>query len=486
MNEQNEGFETGGTPPEPQQDPGYQPDFILKEEPKPEVQEPDPPQVYAHPSNMPGWGEPPQDDGWASAEYGPIEHGRKAGRAPKASKPPRKPKPPREKKPGSGYKVLAIVMTALFVLSIGGFGSYILYDISQNRPEDGPPVSAPTAGNTEGEIDINNIPREEEPEEPPLTGGKMTNNEIYQAVEPAVVGVVCYRKETIGTQLAGQGSGVAFSEEGYIVTNAHVVKDKLTGQGFEKIQVILSSGEKYDGQLIGMDEQTDLAVLQIQAENLTIATFGNSDQLLVGDKAIVIGNPSGVAFAGSFTQGTISALNRLVDVEGRKSEYIQTDAAINPGNSGGALVNEYGQVVGITTAKLAGEDYEGVGFAIPINNAKPIIDSLINDGWVRGRVKIGITYREIPESTSIYGNIPRGLRVISIEEGYDISTKDVQGGDIITHMDGQEVWNADDVAAVLEGKSPGETLELTIYRAGVGSNPRTFTVSIILSEKQGG
>ena len=102
-----------------------------------------------------------------------------------------------------------------------------------------------------------------------------------------------------------------------------------------------------------MDEQTDLAVLQIQAENLTIATFGNSDQLLVGDKAIVIGNPSGVAFAGSFTQGTISALNRLVDVEGRKSEYIQTDAAINPGNSGGALVNEYGQVVGITTAGCA-------------------------------------------------------------------------------------------------------------------------------------
>ena len=394
---------------------------------------------------------------------------------------------PRKKRKGlMVFGILLGTVLAASVLVFAGVGIYSTFapapsDTAQ-LPDDQQTVRVPASDLPS--ITLNNKPQNVPDEQ--LSNGRLTTEQIVEKIQPSIVAITTYF-ETQGYSGQGLGSGIIMREDGYIVTNAHVVEN---AQG---ITVILSDAEtKYEGRVVGIDAKTDLAVIKVDATGLAPAEFGNSEETKVGEKVLAIGSPQSLEFAGSVTQGIVSGLNRTLtarDDLGSMTTYsnlIQTDAAINPGNSGGALVNEYGQVVGITTAKLAGEDYEGVGFAIPINNAKPIIDSLINDGWVRGRVKIGITYREIPESTSIYGNIPRGLRVISIEEGYDISTKDVQGGDIITHMDGQEVWNAGDVAAVLEGKSPGETLELTIYRAGVGSNPRTFNVSIILSEKQGG
>lgn len=442
----------------------------------------------------PGWNQPsappsqPQQSQWVFNDYGPVGGTAKPEKE-KKPKPKREKgeKAPRDKKPGSGMKALAIVMTVLFVLSIGGFGTYIFYDLNRGALNDKGIISSQPS-ESKPTVDIQDTPEDSSPapDETPLTGEKMAPGDIYSAVEPAVVGVVAYVKTAMGTQVASQGSGVVLTEDGYIVTNNHVISNEQTQKAYDKIEVILSSGDTYDASVTGKDTDTDLAVLKIEASGLKTATFGDSDKVQVGDRAFVIGNPSGVAFAGSFTGGYISAVNRHVKVQniGPKMEYIQTDAAINPGNSGGALVNEYGQVIGITSAKLVEEAYEGMGFAIPMNNAKPIIDSLIESGWVRGRVQIGIQYIAVSETIAQLNGIPRGLRVVDFSfEGTDAEEKGVQKGDIITKIDGVEVYDEDTVSDSLKGKKPGETVKLTIYRVDSDDRAQTVELDVLLSEQ---
>lgn len=404
---------------------------------------------------------------WTYCDYGPI-----GGTDPQ--QPPKK-----EKKPGMGLRVFAIVMSVLFVLSAGGFAAVLLGGTMENtqKPENSE-VSGPlfqTESTPDGTADDEIV-----------EGQPLTNSQIYRKVEPAVVGIVGYVRGVTGTQPASQGSGVVFREDGYIVTNNHVVTDEESGAVYDKIEVILSNGDSYIATFIGGDRQSDLAVLKVDATGMHAAVFGDSDKLEVGDEAIVIGNPSGLALAGSFTHGYISALNRSVYVStlGSNVNFIQTDAAINPGNSGGALVNKYGQVVGITSAKLAEEGFEGIGFAIPVNDAKPIIESLIQSGYVTGRVYIGITYRPISETIAELNSIPRGLRVIAIDENADVAKQGLQVGDIITKLDNQEVYDTQTVDAVLVSKSPGDTILLTVYRVneetGVAS---TVEITAVLAEK---
>ncbi len=406
---------------------------------------------------------------WVYYDYGPVG-------GPHQQKPK---KPKKEKKPGRGTRVLAIVMSALFVLTAGAFAAYVVFF---------PTVQTQTERSTvEGDL----FDEESTPDGDTTAGVEgevLTNRQIYKKVEPAIVGIICYERSVIGMQEASQGSGIVFRSDGYIVTNCHVVRSDDSTEPYSRIEVVLTTGDSYTAQYIGGDRESDLAVLKIDAEGLTTAVFGDSEKMQVGDEVVVIGNPSGMALAGSFTHGYISALNRSVYVStiGSNVEFIQTDAAINPGNSGGALVNVYGQVIGITSAKLVEEGFEGIGFAIPIDNAKPIIESLIQNGYVTGRVQLGITYRAVSESIAELNGIPRGLRVVDIDESADVAQKGLQRGDIITKMDDVEVYDADTVSEALSGKSPGDTVVLTVYRVDDEGHASTITIEAVLSEKTGG
>ena len=439
-----------------------------------------PPPGGIPPQGAPGFpGQQTQQTQWTFNDYGPI------GPPPK----PRKPKKPKEKPAGkggsgSGVKVLAIVMSVLFVLSVAGFGGYILYDnqkvpVSPEDPVNSEPFRLPDTPPVQS--GGGNPP-------PAITGEQLTPSELYEAVEPAVVGVAGYiRSGTTGVyQVASQGSGVIFDANGYIVTNRHVIKNETTNQNFDRVEIIRSTGETYTAQVLGSDRETDLAVLKIEAEGLPTAVFGDSQRLKVGDQAFVIGNPSGIVYAGSLAGGYISAVNREVELEatGGKLSLIQTDAAINPGNSGGALVDVYGHVIGITSAKLVGTSYEGMGFAIPINDVKPIVESLIDNGYVAGRVEIGISYQVIPKANADLNGIPQGLRVAAIEEYSDALAKGLQLGDVIYAMDGVEVKDTPDVKKVLEGKKPGDTLVLSVYRVDLLTDRADrLEITVTLREK---
>ena len=301
--------------------------------------------------------------------------------------------------------------------------------------------------------------------------------EIAKRVRSSVVGIAQYSAFNTFTP-SGQGSGIIINSDGYIVTNAHVV------EGATGINVELDNDETYAAKLIGIDTKTDLAVIKIEAENLVAAEFGNSDALQVGERVIAIGNPGGATLAGSVSQGIVSGVNRTLNDGNHTSTYIQTDAAINPGNSGGALVNEYGQVVGINSAKVAAVDYEGIGFAIPVSEAKPIIDQLLQYGYVKGRAKLGITGQVINEALSQINGIPVGVYIWSIDPTSELAGKNVTQGDIIIAIDGQKITDFNDISAVLKTKAPGDVVTLTLYRSakGVSNSGRSFDVTTILME----
>ena len=419
------------------------------------------------PQQPQGWGNQQQ---WNFYDYGPI--GQPAPQEPK--------KPKKEKKPGGGIRALAIIMTVLFVITAAAFAGYILLAPGV-LPQDQPDVSRPA-------VDGDLFTEEKTPDgnlSEGVEGEILTNRQIYKKVKPAVVGIVCYNRSSIGTQAGGQGSGVIMREDGYIVTNNHVVRSDETGEPYDRIEVILANGDSYFAQFVGGDRQSDLAVLKIAAEGLTPAVFGQSVKMQVGDEVMAIGNPSGMALASSFTHGYVSAMNREVYVStiGSHVEFMQTDAAINPGNSGGALVNAYGQVIGITSAKIVEEGFEGIGFAIPIDNAKPIIESLIANGYVSGRVQIGITYTPVSEAIAELNGIPRGLRVIDFDENADVAKKGIKRGDIITKLDRVEVYDSETVAQALVGKKPGDTITLTIYRVDSEGHAEILMIQALLSEK---
>ena len=210
--------------------------------------------------------------------------------------------------------------------------------------------------------------------------GVLSGEEIYQKLNDSIVAI---QSADESGQVASSGSGVVMSEDGYNITNAHVIADENTGEPMSNISVLFADGSQLTASVVGSDDQTDLAVLKVEpTSTLTPAEFGDSDQLQVGEDAYAIGSPGGVQLANSMTSGIISAINRDITVNDRVMSLIQTNVTINPGNSGGALINKYGQVVGITSAKLGISYYEGLGFAIPINSAKEIVDELIQNGYI--------------------------------------------------------------------------------------------------------
>ena len=290
-----------------------------------------------------------------------------------------------------------------------------------------------------------------------------TARKAFKRVENSVVNVVVYDGE-IGDEndASGTGSGIIISEDGYIVTNSHVIEDsKKSG-----VEIITTSGNSYIAAIVGYDSRTDVAVLKIDDTGLTAAEFVNSDQIEVGQDAIAVGNPGGVAYSNSLTRGCVSALNRTVSTN-RLVPYIQTDAAINPGNSGGPLLNSAGQVMGITTIKIANTDYEGMGFAIPSNTVISIANDLIGQGYVANRVRIGVT--GMVNTQSFYNDTPSGIVIKEIAPDSPFIGKDVRIGDIITGINGRSIENFSDLYSEMGNYNPGDVVRINLYRPSVGS-----------------
>lgn len=413
----------------------------------------------------------PQEYRWSYEDYDKISQGN-VGYKPKNN---------------TGLKVFAAVMTVVFLVTAAAFAGFILYSRSSRNGGDATLDNDISSSSSESRRDGPQLSLENRPaaDEEEYTDGVLSTEEIAAKVRPSVVGIQTYRTE-YPMQVYGTGSGIIMSEDGYIVTNAHVVSGATGG-----ILVILDNNEEYEAEVVGIDEKTDVAVIKIDASNLTAAEFGNSDELVVGERIVAIGNPTGMNLAGSVTQGIVSGLKRLISVTNEETnetiemEAIQVDAAINPGNSGGALINKYGQVVGINSSKMSSTQIEGIGFAIPISTAKPIVDDLIAYGYVRGRVLLGITYYPVSDAVGAMSGYTPGLWVQSVREDMDAYAKGLRAGDIITQIDGQDVRDSATVKGILSAKKPGDSVELTVVQQSISGKIKTYTINVTLAEDKG-
>ena len=371
--------------------------------------------------------------------------------------------PHRSKKSGRRLVIgLCSVAAACLLFAGGAVATYFVTGSSQTDSS----ASASTDSGSTPTMQINSKPSDSSSS----SSDGMSGEDIYKKVSPSVVSVISTTSEG-----QGSGSGVIMSKDGYIITNNHVV------EGAQSVSVQLSDSSSLDATIVGTDEQTDLAVIKVESStDLTPAEFGDSDQLQPGEYAYAIGSPGGGQFANTITGGRISAINRDLTVNDRVMSLIQTDASINNGNSGGALINEYGQVVGITSAKLSGNAFgsatvEGMGFAIPINTAKDIVDEIIQNGYVSGRPSIGITGRNV---SSQDGSIS-GVQVYSIDSRAKAASEGLKVGDVITAVDGTPTPTMDEVNTVKADKKAGDKLTLSVYRI---SEDKTINLTITLTD----
>lgn len=341
------------------------------------------------------------------------------------------------------------------------------------------------------------------------TNGSMSVADIVKKVTPSVVGVQSTFSSPNGSNnntmngyggffgygsqgnsgsqgMTGVGTGIIMSKDGYIVTNAHVIYDDEYGYGeASSVQIQMSDEETtYDARIVAYDKEADIAVLKIDADNLTPAEFGDSSSCEVGETVVAIGNPLGLQFQNTVTCGIISALDRKVTINDNTMTLIQTDTAINNGNSGGPLINSSGQVIGINSAKMSstysGEaTVEGIGFAIPMSEAKSIVDDLINYGYVTGRPQLGISCQDVTEAVSQAYNIPVGAYIFSVTAGGAADQAGLQPGDVITGIQDQTISTTEELNAVKNQYKAGDTITLTYVRAG-----ETKKVDVTLAEVQ--
>ncbi len=404
-------------------------------------------------------------------------------------------KPKKERRPMSrgaklATKIVAGVLCCALVsaASVGGFAALINNGVIQVN----------NAGSGDTTFTINKLINSDENNPSTTVSGDMTQQEVAAKVLPSVVCIQNYQQasfqqglsmpgwgnnqnstqqETRDSEVspASEGSGIIATSDGYIITNAHVV------DGADSLKVITSDGKTYEAELIGSDSMTDLAVIKVDAEGLTAAEFGSSSDLVVADPVIAIGNPGGLQ--SSVTIGYVSALNRPVTSSdtGYTMNCIQTDAAINPGNSGGALVNMYGQVIGINSSKIVATGYEGLGFAIPIDDALPIIRNLKDYGYVKDRAMLGISGQYLDSWTANFYGLPSGMYVAEVNNE-SVSDAGVQQGDVITKIDDEEITSANTISNYIAKKKPGDEVTLTITR---GLTNKTFTCKVTLTESTG-
>ncbi len=375
-----------------------------------------------------------------------------------------------------------ILLILLFVAIVAFSVFCIVWDIRKGSQ---------SGGYVAGDITEVHIGQQHKPEtnaEYVDENGKYTIEGIAATVMPSIVEIYTYSD----SKTIGSGSGILISEDGYLVTNAHVV---VGGNSFA---VTLHDERTVDGICVGYDSKTDIAVLKITADNLTPAVLGDSDETVLGEQVCALGNPAGLT--GSISTGIISGLHRKVRAESDTFEMdcLQTDAAISPGNSGGALVNLYGQVIGITSSKyVAGglfeaSPYEGLGFAITINEALPIIKELISQGYVSGRVRVGIQFYEssiIEAATGL--TLPdelkeQGIYIMAIDEDAPIADTALEAGDFIVEMNGVAVRDYADLDVALKGKQGGDTVTARCARIGENDKITYFEIEILLLEDTSG
>ena len=413
--------------------------------------------------------------------------------------PPMPPRPPK-KKANAGLIALIVVLCVLLVGSMAGFFVYFVSENSKKQDDNSSnsysftmpnygynipstePTTAPVSEHKESDYsdkaDANykGVVLESKPKDAD-TNKSYTAESAFNKVSDSVVGIVGYTDEiTTVENSATQGSGIILTSDGYVVTNAHVIGNSKTAY---LLQVVTSDGKSYNAGVVGYDSRTDIAVLKMDdAKDLKAAAFGNSENIELGEDIIVVGNPGGLDYQNSITKGIVSAVDRKMSSTSLV-KYIQTDAAINPGNSGGPIVNLYGQVVGIATAKIVSEKYEGMGFAIPSATAKDIIDTLMKKGYVEGRVKIGITGSNVSSDVASAYGIPMGIMVDEISKDGPCYGTELKTDDIITGVDDKEIQSFSDIYEILETHKPGDKIVIKYYRM---SDQSTGEVEVTLAE----
>lgn len=371
--------------------------------------------------------------------------------------------PPRKKR-GIGKKVLAGVLALVLVAAVsfgGGFAGYLVASKNGGQTVMYQAASGGSATSTSS------------------TGGSLSD--VASAVTPSVVVVTTEQIVTDnyfwgGQQvLSGAGSGVILTTDGYIVTNYHVV------EGARQITVTLHDDSTYTATVVGSDQQSDIALLKIDATGLTPAVLGDSDSVQVGEVVIAVGNPMGT-LGGTVTDGIVSALNRDISVEGNEMTLMQTSAAISPGNSGGGLFNTNGELIGIVNAKYSDEDAEGLGFAIPVNTMKTVVQDLLENGYVTGRPALGITVITVGDVQTAmqYGVSSLGVYVNSVDEGSGAEAAGMKAGDRIVSIGTQLVESTDDVTNALKSYNVGDVVEVQVDRGR-----ELITLQVTLGEKTG-
>lgn len=411
-------------------------------------------------------------------------------------------KPPKKPKNHVTLKVMAMIAAVAIVGGGAGFGgayiagrqlnSVAVTDTASSGSTDGNTTvsgadsstsSTPTLDELQSGLSVShNVNSDVEYN---TDGTYMYTRDLVNAVKDSVVFVSVYVNYNGEKQLYGYASGIIISKDGYIVTNNHVVANtdsytvKVNSTNTETGEV---DSKVYDAKLIGKDEDTDLAVLKIDADNLPAAVLGDSDQLHLGDDVIAIGNPRGLET--SVSKGVVSGLNRQISDTKRGLSSIQTDTAINSGNSGGALFNMYGEVVGVVNEKLVNEYAENLGFAITINEAKTVINDLIGNGYVTGRAVLGITYTPISEVVAMYRGLTPGMQVTEINQDMAVAKSGLIVGDTIVKIDGKSVLE-NDVSAILAEKSPGDVVTVTVVRNNGLGKQVNVDLDVELSEYKG-
>lgn len=381
---------------------------------------------------------------------------------------PPAPKKQKKEKKGVSKAFVAFMLIICILLSsvISFFGAVVYLEYKDSRAEDSKVVAK------NGELVINTVDINEQ------TASKLSDKSTSQIADEVADTVVEITTETMTTSMfygqyiaQGAGSGVIISEDGYILTNNHVI------EGASSITVTLRDKTSYKAELIGTDADMDIALIKIDAKELRVATFGDSSKLKVGDKAVAIGNPLG-QLGGTVTDGIVSALDRDVIIDDRTMTLLQTDTAINPGNSGGGLFDGQGVLIGIVVAKQTGAEIEGLGFAVPINNVLDILDDLKEFGYVRGRVTLGVELMDITNglyALYYFDSSEKGCYIYSVMSGSSANKAGLRDGDRIVSVDGKEVMTSEDVKNAIKDKEVGDKIEVVVDRNG---EEETFEVKL--------
>lgn len=393
--------------------------------------------------------------------------------------------PQKKQKKNMGKTVFAVIICLCIVIASVGVGSALFsnndvnYD-SDNSQNNNVTSSAATPGVEQSPVSSSEY----------SGSGSMTAEQVYETVKDINVGVVVYSNN----QKAGEGSGIVVGADDtntytYIITAAHVISSDYS------VIVKFNDETEVDATIIGYDTKTDVGVLKVKKTGYKGATFGDSSKLAVGQTVYAIGNPGGSQFFGTFTDGKVTAIDRPVTTSSTSAydlPCIQHNAAINPGNSGGALVNEYGQVIGLNSSKIADTSYEGMGFSVPINTVLSIYNDIVSHGYVTNRPMLGITYYAVSSDYTYSAiawknNLPYGSVVIkTINQNSDLANKNVQPGDIITAVNGTKLDTTDVLLEAIEKSSVGDTLTLSICRLNNnGSVNSTYDVKVSLVEDKG-